>query len=564
RLQSKLPRGQSWPTCREAVAALDRFMSRRHDGARQAGLWTYRRGCEPIAVVVRYDYATGKTYRPVSRHADGWRWSDPVDSWPLYGDLPESLDCVFVTEGEKCADVVRSFGLVAVTSAHGAGSAQKTDWTKLATAQRVVILPDCDDAGGRYAAEVERLVRSASVSDVRIVELPGLQPGEDAADWSHGRDSNECRAELLALADSATASVAITFQRRRRPKLVRLSDVEPETVRWLWPGRIALGKLTLFAGDPGLGKSFLTMDLAARVTTGTTWPDSPTVSAPRGSVVLLSAEDDLADTIRPRLDAAGADCSRVSCLKAVTTEDDGETGFSLTTDAEMLELAIGSVDDCRLIVIDPITAYLGGCDSHRNAEIRSVLAPLSDLAARHGVSVVAVTHLNKSVGGPAIYRSMGSLAFTAAARAVWSVSKDPCDPARRLVLPVKNNVAQDGSGLAYRIAGDPPRVEWEADPVNMSADDALQPPTSEAAEYRSDRQSARDWLIDALAAGRRPSAELLADGKEIGFAEWTIRRTLKDLCGRPQKDGMNGGWYWSLPAEDEARAPEDDEGSNSF
>ncbi|MCA9152883.1 MAG: AAA family ATPase, partial [Planctomycetales bacterium] len=284
RLQSKLPRGQSWPTCREAVAALDRFMSRRHDGARQAGLWTYRRGCEPIAVVVRYDYATGKTYRPVSRHADGWRWSDPVDSWPLYGDLPESLDCVFVTEGEKCADVVRSFGLVAVTSAHGAGSAQKTDWTKLATAQRVVILPDCDDAGGRYAAEVERLVRSASVSDVRIVELPGLQSGEDVADWSNGRDPDECRAELLALADSSSP-VALTFQRRRRPKLVRLSDVEPETVRWLWPGRIALGKLTLFAGDPGLGKSFLTMDIAARVTTGTTWPDSPTVAAPRGSVV---------------------------------------------------------------------------------------------------------------------------------------------------------------------------------------------------------------------------------------------------------------------------------------
>lgn len=125
RLQESLPKGQAWPTCREAVAALGRFMTKRH-GASQTGLWTYKRGCDPVAVAVRYDWAGGKTYRPVSKHADSWRWSDPTGLWPLYSlTTADDLSTVFIVEGEKCCDAVRSFGLVAVASAHGAGSTGK-------------------------------------------------------------------------------------------------------------------------------------------------------------------------------------------------------------------------------------------------------------------------------------------------------------------------------------------------------------------------------------------------------------------------------------------------------
>ncbi|MBU0639064.1 MAG: AAA family ATPase, partial [Planctomycetes bacterium] len=262
--------------------------------------------------------------------------------------------------------------------------------------------------------------------------------------------------------------------RNPTPVTVRLADVQPELLRWLWPGCIALGKLTLLCGDPGLGKSFVTLDLAARVSSGTTWPDLPLLPNPAGSVVLLSAEDDLADTIRPRLDAAGADATRVVAIQAVRrilvtgqTQDDY---FDLTEDLPALEAAIQQVSDCRLVIIDPLTAYLGKTDSHKNAEVRAVLARLFELAARHKVAVLAVTHLNKANTLPAIYRAMGSLAFVAAARAVWAVVRDEDDETgrRRLFVPVKNNLGADETGLAYALepAGQTASVQWESDPVN--------------------------------------------------------------------------------------------------
>ena len=154
------------------------------------------------------------------------------------------------------------------------------------------------------------------------------------------------------------------------------------------------------------------------------WPDS-SERAPLGGVVMLSAEDDAADTIRPRLDAAGADCSRVSLLAGVSRFDLEANErflatFNLARDLRALEEAIESTPDCRLVVIDPISAFCGATDSHKNADVRGLLAPLSELAQRQHVAVVGVNHLNKSgAGGPAIYRTMGSLAFVAAARAAW-------------------------------------------------------------------------------------------------------------------------------------------------
>jgi RecA-family ATPase len=181
-------------------------------------------------------------------------------------------------------------------------------------------------------------------------------------------------------------------------------DIEPEPLRWLWPGRIPLGKLTLLIGDPGLGKSLVTVDMAARLSRGTAFADG--AACDRGSTIFLSAEDEAADTIRPRLDAAGADLSRVHVLDAVrVTLADGvlsEKCFSLETDIAALESALLQNPDVRLIVIDPLSAYLGGTDSHSNAEIRGLLSPLGAMAARRGVAVSAITHLRKSPGQPSI------------------------------------------------------------------------------------------------------------------------------------------------------------------
>lgn len=573
-LGTEQPKGQAFPSDEAAIISLKRSMQA--SGWRFTRAWAYHDVDEDlVALVARFDGPKGKTFRPVTRWPDGWRIGDPPGKWPLYGlssdmGIPISADNVrnrtlnvFIVEGERCCDAVRSLGLPCVTSAHGSSSAAKSDWSAILDIGitisnfKAVILPDNDAPGRKYAKDVARILTGLGVT-VQVLELPGLPEGGDVVDWiaqRQDRPPDALRDELTELVSTAEAFSEPDASEGplRRPKLVRLSDVTPEAVNWLWPGRIALGKLTLFSGDPGLGKSFLSIDMAARVTTGKAWPDSPGVLNPIGSVVMLSAEDDLADTIRPRLDAAGADCSRVHALQAVRyrledSPDEHERAFNLASDVEVLEATLRDVSCCRLLVVDPITAYLGGTDSHRNAEIRAVLQPLSDLAARYGVAVVAVTHLNKSHGGPAIYRSMGSLAFTAAARAVWCVSKDQDNQQRRLVLPVKNNIAADASGLAYRIQGEPPRVEWEADPIGMTADDALAPP--EEREERTERERARDWLRETLADGPVPSSDVLADAREHGLSEKTVRRAFRDLGGKPQKAGLKAGWSWSLPAED--------------
>lgn len=268
--------------------------------------------------------------------------------------------------------------------------------------------------------------------------------------------------------------------------IVRVSDVPAATVQWLWPGRVALGKLTLFAGDPGLGKSFVTLDMAARVTTGCEWPDVPGVRQPVGGVVLLSAEDDPSDTIRPRLEDAGADLSRVAIVRGVR-RGDRHDHFSLRQDMPALELAINEMPACRLVVIDPVSAYLGDTDSHANADVRGVLGPLSELAGRCGAAIVCVTHLNKSRDGPVMYRATGSIAFVAAMRSAWLFVRDRDDVTgqRCFMLHQKSNLAKPPPGLAFALTDAErrghPVVGWEREPVTITAEQAMQwrPPKSD-------------------------------------------------------------------------------------
>ncbi len=335
------------------------------------------------------------------------------------------------------------------------------------------------------------------------------------------------------------------------PVLVRLSDVQPEPIRWLWPGRIAMGKLTLLCGDPGLGKSFVTLDLAARVSSGSPWPDLPLLPNDKGGVVLLNAEDDLADTIRPRLDAAEADVSRIASIQAVRrvipTGQTQETDFDLTEDLVALEAAIAQTPGCRLVVIDPLTAYLGKTDSHKNAEVRAVLARLFELASRHRVALLAVTHLNKASTLPAIYRAMGSLAFVAAARAVWAAVRDDEDETgrRRLFVPIKNNLGSDETGLAYSLepAGSTARVIWEPDPVDMRADDAMN-----GGRKAVVREDASQFVIDLLTAhgGDMLSEDLKAAAEAADISKRTLRRAKEMVVDSYKEKGRGGRWRCKL------------------
>jgi len=221
------------------------------------------------------------------------------------------------------------------------------------------------------------------------------------------------------------------------PLLISLADVQPAQVSWLWLGRIPRGKLTLLVGDPGLGKSFVTLDMAARVSTGSAWPDGKPVT--QGPVVILSAEDDLADTIVPRLDAHGADRRFVFCLKAVR-QSGREKFFSLKDDLKYLASTIDYLKP-NLVIIDPLSAYMGMTNTSRDADVRFVLGPLTDLAAQTGVAILAVMHLNKASKNHVIYRTSGSVAFTASARSLLALTRDPGDESRRVLCSIKNNLS---------------------------------------------------------------------------------------------------------------------------
>jgi putative DNA primase/helicase len=330
--------------------------------------------------------------------------------------------------------------------------------------------------------------------------------------------------------------------------LERVSDIPAQKLTWLWPGRIPLGKLSLFAGDPGLGKSLVTLDIIARVTCGREWPDGTANTEP-GSVIILSAEDDPADTIRPRLETARANLSKVHILKAVRRTRPGGSAaldlFNLESDLVELQHAAVKLGDVRLIVIDPISAYLGNTDSHVNAKVRGLLAPLTALAQILRIAIIAVDHLSKS-NRPALYRPNGSIAFTAAARAVWLFAKNPDDDSQRLMLPGKMNLARDQQGLTYglqELESGAVTVEW-GHAVRLLADEVLQP---EAIEQRSERREAMEWLRDVLSSGPVSAKKIRADAKKAGITLSTLRRAEDALCVEHNKSGFEGGWSWQLP-----------------
>lgn len=348
------------------------------------------------------------------------------------------------------------------------------------------------------------------------------------------------------------------------PVLTCLADVEPRAVSWLWPGRIPLGRITLLVGRPGEGKSFVTIDAAARVTTGTPWPDGS--SCPQGSVILISAEDDPADTIRPRLDAHYADARRVHLLSAVRRGDgEGQYERMITlSDLVAIEAALVKLPDCKLIVVDPIGSFLGGgTDAHRDNEVRGVLAPIAMLAEKYGPAVLVVAHRRKSAGSIADDLALGSRAFTGIARAVWHLTRDNEQKARRLLLPGKNHLAREGDGLAFSIIGEPARISWEREPVAMSADDALAAESQAREQKPGPDAEAHDaavaWLRAALAGGPRLTTELLDEWKNgQGGSERTLKRAKHSLGVEADRVEVPGPWSWRWPGKD-AKLPEGDQ-----
>lgn len=542
-----------YATAEDAIAKLER------EHGPHSAVWTYLDVAgEPVGIIVRWDIAVDKDIRPVSKTADGWIIGGMPEPRPLYR-LPELLarpdERVYICEGEKAADAGATIGLLTTTSPHGSKSATKADWTPLA-GRDMVILPDNDAAGRRYASDVTTiLAKLEPAANVKIADLPELSKKGDLYDWVEEHDSIEpdtLRAIVEALADDAPI---VDHSVGGGPILTCMADVEPAEIKWLWPRRMPLGRITLLVGMPGEGKSFLTTYMAAQVSTESPWPDGG--DCPSGSVILICAEDDPADTIRPRLDAHYADIRRVHLLAMVRKIGDKgqqkETMFTLA-DLPALEAALKMHPDCKLVVVDPIGSFLGSrTDAHRDNEVRAVLAPVAKLAEKYGVAVVVVAHRRKSPGTIADDLALGSRAFTGIARAVWHLTHDADKKSLKLLLPGKNNLAPEGGGLAFTIGGQPPAIRWEREPVAMSADDALAAENGNAKKKPGPEPAARnqaaEWLRDLLHSGPMAAGKIRNEAKEAGYAWRTVQRATTDLGIKPYRDQFGGAWMWKLPFE---------------
>ena len=342
-----------------------------------------------------------------------------------------------------------------------------------------------------------------------------------------------------------------------------MAEISPRRIEWLWPGRIPIGKVSLLCGDPGLGKSLVTLDIAARISSGGEWPDIPT-PVEQGGVLLLTAEDDAADTVAPRLASLGADLARVQIADGVDLAGSNQRKFfSLGKHLDDLDRALKEIPGARLVVIDPVTAYLDGIHESRGSVVRRMLRGLTEIALSRNVAVVAVTHLSKKGSGPATLRALDSLAFAAAARSVWLISADPVEPKRRLMTPAKTNLAAGIGGLAFEIetAQDQPRIAWKAGRIEIAADDLVRlsrEPLRELAQRieLTPREEVAAWLHEQLIDGPWVRKDLWTEARGMGFARRTVYRALHEIGAVVVNDGREGKYV--LLAEQAAGLPKED------
>ena len=315
---------------------------------------------------------------------------------------------------------------------------------------------------------------------------------------------------------------------------VRGSEVKQEQLEWLYPNRFPIGKLSVIAGDQGLGKSQLSLALAAHVTTGEPWPDFPHEPQKTGSAIFVTAEDDLADTIAPRAAASGCDLQQVIFSTTVRKRDGKLEPFCVWRDVPPLDDLLAKIGNVRLLVIDPILDFMMGIKAN-DCDVRYALRPLRDIARKYRIAVVMIHHLNKDQGLKALYRVANAGAFTQVARMCWLLSEHPFDAARRVLVPLKANLAAKQPGVCIRM-GDG-RVEIESEHVDWDADEVMR--LLHDARYRQEGEGKRGprgimkrlmGLIEKrLSSEPAPLADLRRDLKQEGFKDGVFYKAIHRL-----------------------------------
>ena len=403
---------------------------------------------------------------------------------------------------------------------------------------RIILAPDNDESQDA----VKKATQAARKDSCEII-VPEVTDGSDFDDVRQEAGLDEIRHQFNRNAKKP---------RSHDLMVVKLKNVIPRAVEWLWPGKFAIGKLVLLGGVPSTGKTTITHSIISIVSNGGQWPFSND-RAKRGRAAILTAEDDIDDTIVPRLMAAEADLSRVDVIQSVAGQvKERPKSFLLADDSHQLRGYLKDNPDTRLVVFDPLSAYLGASDAHRDADVRQVLGPLAQLAADHHITVLGITHLTKDEGKSAMTRFLGSTGIIAAARSAYlTVSVDN----ELMMLPVKNNLAprKDSTGLTYNIRSAviddgivTSAVEWTGE-SEMWADEAL---AKVASSKRAPKlKEAKQFLTKLLTKGPKRQKDIEEEAEKQGYSLATMRRAKHDLDYQTKKESYGGGWKWYTPAQ---------------
>lgn len=317
-------------------------------------------------------------------------------------------------------------------------------------------------------------------------------------------------------------------------KLIQMSEIETEEISWLWFPFIPYGKLTIIQGDPGDGKTTMVLNLAAKLTKGETLDERMDCGEPV-NVIYQTAEDGLADTVKPRLESAGADCTRIMVID--------ESDKSLSMADERIEEALKTTN-AKLLILDPIQAYLGGgMDMNRANEARDMTKRLGALAEKYKCAIVLIGHMNKAGGTKAAYRGIGSIDFYAVARSVLLVGRIEGEPDKRAMVQIKNNLAAFGHSKAFELSED--GFRWIGD-YEITADEVLG-----GIAPKVNKQDRATALLKELAENHRmlPSKEIEEAAREENISKRTLENAKHELGIKAKK--MNDVWYWGLREDSE-------------
>ena len=340
--------------------------------------------------------------------------------------------------------------------------------------------------------------------------------------------------------------------------LEKLSEIPATPQGWVWKGVIPEGQVTLLTGEPGVGKSLFAMNAIARLTRGARGV-SVADQGEAGQVILFSGEDGIASVVRNRQEAAGADLTLVNVVVNDTnkTRENPDSARSRLDDdgqIESLELYLTLLREtgspCRLIVIDPAASFLDGTGGRDDAKLRVTMAKLTDLANRSGAAILLITTPSKVEKGKRGSFTPSSPVLAEVARSVWSIVRDPDEPGRRILLPVKTNLCETPPGLGFTIENQ--QIFWEGEWVRQTAEqfvaEATQTEQLQHVAAKSELSRATEWLKKRLNSAPVYTSDLKEDAAGHDISETTLKRGLMLLgCRKGKEKKADGRWFWRLP-----------------